>query len=42
MYGYSCYGSVPYGGLLDHEDTTFPIALVLSKTEIYILSLSEA
>ncbi len=42
MFGGAPYGTIPYGGLIDQEETLFPIALVLSKTEIYTLSLSEA
>lgn len=42
MYGYSCYGSVPHGGLIDYDETTFPLTLVLSESEIYTLALSES
>ncbi len=42
MFGGAPYGTIPYGGLLAADETLFPIALVLSKTEIYTLSLSEA
>ncbi len=42
MYGFSCYGTVPYGGLLETEASTFPLTLVLSESDIYNLTLTEA
>jgi hypothetical protein len=42
MFGVAPYGCVPYGGLLETGETTFPLTLVLSESEIYTLILSEA
>lgn len=40
MYGYSCYGSVPHGGLIDYDETSFPLAVFMNESSIYGLVLA--
>ncbi len=42
MFGSTPYGCIPFGGLLETAETTFPLILILSESEIYTLTLSEA
>lgn len=42
MFGVSPYGCVPIGGLIETAETTFPLTLALSESEIYTVTLSEA
>ena len=42
MFGGAPYGTIPYGGLLAGDETTFPLTVVLSESEIYTLTLSES
>ncbi len=42
MFGGAPYGTIPYGGLLAADETVFPLAVVLSESEIYTLVLSES
>lgn len=42
MFGGAPYGTIPYGGLLAADETTFPLNVVLSESELYTLVLSES
>ena len=42
MFGCAPYGCVPFGGLLETAETTFPLTLILSESEIYTMVLSES
>jgi len=40
MFGGAPYGTIPYGGLLETDQSVFPITLVLSESDIYSVVLS--
>ena len=39
MFGCAPYGCVLYGGLIDYEDTHFPLAVFMHESSVYSLVL---